>query len=238
MSTPSAFEMGRQIGGNIGGAITRGSELGGMDQILSEVDKLTSPQEKQQAMSAILQRVSPENRQEALQVMQQKLSQIDQAKTQEAMVQIADQIELNNPDSGPHKMIADVYRSDLPIKVKEQITKSISNTIPFKYGQQARLERDSKAKNYNALIKETTKDIENLIGGNDNTEFERLEKRRKALRKARDETVNLEGLKLKEDKPKFDYKNPKHIKRRKELLKKYKNDQSKVNKIMMKEFSE
>lgn len=198
---PSPFEMGRAIGGNVSGGIREGLENNNIDKILQEAEATGNPAQVQNMMNQMLTRISPEKRPLVAQALKQRHEQIVKSNTQNEMIKIADQIETNNPGSANHKMIADVYRSNIPTAEKERIIKGISNTLPFKFEQQARLKQDSIVKNYNALIKETSAELQRMKDGSGSSkEIAQLTARVKKLKQERDNTLDFDALKEKEEK--------------------------------------
>lgn len=244
MTTPETFNIGAQAGTNISRGIRRGLELSKMDQIMQAAAASNDPNQLQNIMTQVLPQISAENRPVVEQALKQRHQQLVTAQTQQEMVKIADQIETQFPGSGPHKMIADVYRSNIPVDQKEKLIKGISTTTPFKFEQQARLKQDSIIRNYNSLIKEVDTELNNIIGSGDPDRIDFLNKRKVRLQKERDSVLGFEALREPEEeineqtgKPIFDRNVPKHKKRFNELDKKFKGNQKKINAAMAKEFS-
>jgi len=84
MSTPSPFEIGRAVGGNVSGAIRGAGETSAIDQILQQANESGDEQDVQNAMNMILQRVSPERQQAAVQILQTKQQQLARQKQAQA----------------------------------------------------------------------------------------------------------------------------------------------------------
>jgi len=244
MSMPSPFEMGRAIGGNISGGIRGGIENNQIDQILQQAQASGDPAQVQNVMNQIITRVSPEKRPVVMQALQNRQQQLVDQKTQTEMVKVADQLEANYPDSPAHKMIANVYRSNIPIAEKEKITKAISGSIPYKFQQQARLHQDSIIKNYNTLIKETEAELKNIWASGNIKRKKELQDRKTRLQKERDAILDFDALKDKEEKKEetnesgktvFNPEIPSHKKEAQDLFKKYKSKE-KVAKELSKKY--
>lgn len=71
-STPSPFEMGRAIGGNIFTGGQQAQENIILDKILAQSQKDSSPQAQLDAMGAVLRNFSPERRAEALNFIEKR----------------------------------------------------------------------------------------------------------------------------------------------------------------------
>ncbi len=166
------------------------------------------------------------------------------------MKSFADRLESENPNSPKHKLVADIYRSDLPSDEKSNLIKSMVGLDPFKVDQQNRLQMDSVLRRYKSRIKELDIEIKNLKFPNsaDRDEMKRLKKQRDALSAERDELLDFRALNdieeeedfEEEEEPaklKFNPKNPEHVRKFKQLDKKFKGDRNKVNAALAKEFS-
>jgi hypothetical protein len=237
MTMPSPFELGAKIGGNVSGAMRDISETSMLDKILKDASQSGRPEDIQDAMNTIISRVSPERREMAIQVLQNKYNQMQTVKTQTAMKDIADKIEKENPNSSLHKMLADIYRSDMPLEQKERMIKSVTSSVPYRLEQQQRLQLDSILKRYNSRIKEIDAEIKNQRPNEEGKkQKEKLTKQRENLIKERDDLLNFQSLK-EENKPVFDQENPEHVKRFEELDKEFAGDRVKVHEMLSKEFN-
>ena len=72
MTTPSAFELGRSIGGNVSGGVRQAVETDLLGKILNQAKTATSPQQQLDLMGTVLQRVSPERRPEVMDFLKQR----------------------------------------------------------------------------------------------------------------------------------------------------------------------
>lgn len=185
---PSPFEIGGAIGNNISGAFRQSRDISAIDQILQ--DASNDPDAMDNAMRSIISKVSPERQQQAYELLKGKQQQILQRNTQNEQVRIAEQIEKGNPGSSMHKMLADIYRSTLPVEQKEKMIKSLSGSVPFRAEQQNRLQLDSVLKRYNSRIKEIDAAIKNARYD----ERAPLENQKKALQDERDLLLNFQAL--------------------------------------------
>lgn len=232
MNMPSPFEMGRAVGGNVSGGIREGVENIHIDDILREAQSSGDPEQIQNIMNEVITRVSPEKRPIVAQALQQKLQQLQNQKTQGEMVKIADTIETENPGSSLHKALADVYRSNLPINQKEQIIKSLSSAMPYRFEKEQRLQKDNVLRRYGTLVKE----IDAEIKAARYSDRPKLKAKRAAIIKERDALLNFPALKQFE-KSTFNPSNPEHMKKFEELDVKFKGDRVKVNEAMGEEFT-
>lgn len=76
MSMPSPFELGRAIGGNIGGALQGASDTGNINKILQQSAQANDAQNMDNVIGQILQRVSPQNQEAAFKMLQQQKNDI------------------------------------------------------------------------------------------------------------------------------------------------------------------
>lgn len=202
----------------------------------------------------------PKMRQKAYeQALQGKLPSQIEAKEQSLKPKykdFADKIEADNPGSPIHKMVADIYRSDLPTDDKSNLVKSITGLDPFKMDQQRRLQNDQYIKLYGQKIKEidnelkTAKTYSKVKG--EPSEADILKQQKKALQAERDQILNYqimngelseeeipeeeEDIEEEEEKPKFDPSNKQHKAKAEQLYKTLK-DKEKVREALSKEFS-
>lgn len=84
MSTPSPFEIGRAVGGNVSNGIRGAREQNSIDQILAQANSTGNQEDIDNAMQQILTRVSPEKQQMAMQVLQQKQARLTQQRQAQA----------------------------------------------------------------------------------------------------------------------------------------------------------
>jgi len=214
---PSPFEMGRAIGGNISGGIRGGQENNRIDQILEQAQNTNDPHIMDNIMRQIVTQVSPEKRPAIIEYMKQKQGQIIESNTQKEMKNVADTIEANNPNSASHKILANIFRSDMPTAQKEKIGKLINDTSAFKVEQSQRLANDSIIKNYNSLIKELNEDKKNMTGTNKIERKKKIDKRIAYLKDQRDRLFKFNSNLPDEDKISFDPNNPEHVNEAKAL---------------------
>jgi len=102
-TTPSPFELGAAIGGNISGGINRGLEDIRINKILREAQSSGSPEVMNNAMNQILMTASPENRQGALQVLQARQNQMQREAQKQAYQSQGLSPELANLDPSVQK---------------------------------------------------------------------------------------------------------------------------------------
>ncbi len=69
MSTPSAFELGRAIGGNVGGGIRQAAETSALENAIRQAQESGNPAQIQSILTPFLPRLSPENRELAGQLV-------------------------------------------------------------------------------------------------------------------------------------------------------------------------
>jgi hypothetical protein len=165
-------------------------------------------------------------------------------KEKEELNNFADQLEKNNPNSPSHKTIADIYRSNLSMDDKSQMVKALTGVDPFKMEQQKRLQLDSVLKRYNNRIKEEQTKLKDTARSSDRESINELIKN---LQSERDQLLGFESIGDENDiledemskpkKPVLDPKNKEHVKKYKQLFKKFKGDQEKINAALAKEFS-
>lgn len=95
MTTPSPFELGRSIGGNIAGGIQQAQETSAIDKILQQANESGDPQQIRNVMGQILQRVAPERQQVASQILANKMQELQARRTQKAQFEAYQQAGLN-----------------------------------------------------------------------------------------------------------------------------------------------
>ena len=233
MSMPSPFEMGKAIGGNVSGGIREGVENSGIDQILQQAQATGDPAQIQNVMNQIITRVSPEKRPIVMQALQNRQQQIVDQQTQSEYSKMADYMEKANPDSALHGIMANVYRSNIPVKQKTELAKNLMSLDPYKVEQQQRLREDSVLKNFNSLIKEINEELKDPLIDADRKSL--LEKRRERLQAERNELTKFKSLTKEAEEEAlevFDKTNPKHKAARKKALKEAKGDKKKANEIL------
>lgn len=202
-----------------------------------DLTDISSPQARSQAIGLALQGKTPEQMQK------------QEADLLPKMRSFADQLEASNPQSPQHKLVADIYRSELPSDEKSSLVKTLTGIDPYKMEQQNRLQRDSLLKYYNQKIKETDNDIKNARYSDRAT----LQDQKRTLQAERDRILDFKALvgdadekeeefetgveeEEEEEKVKFNPKNPKHVAVFKKLDKQFKRDRQKVNKALAKAF--
>lgn len=211
-----------------------------LDDILKQSRQSQSQQGQEDIMAQVLQRLPPEKRPEALQYIQQRQKQIQDANTQKSYKGLAEKVEAANPGSSLHKTIADIFRSDLSPDQKQKAIKSVTETTPYKAEQQQRLALDSVLKRYNSRIKEIEAEIKNIEPSRGYQEkIAALESFKKDLQSERDQLLNFNALKPKEeakDLVKFDSDNPEHMQIFDQIDAQFNGDREKVNEVLRKMF--
>jgi len=222
-----------------------------MEKEVNRIQKEKQSRENQKAkeLGFDVEGLEGKNREEAFKLgLQGKTSkQIEskEAETQAKMKDFADQIEMNNPGSQIHKMVADIYRSSLPVDEKSSLVKNIAGIDPYKFQQQLRLRRDSLLKYYKDQIVEFQKELQNKRPY-DHEGITEIQNKINAVRAERDgimreiaeeggyahspeetkgeieEEAEEEVKPVEKLKPKFDQKNPEHKAKATQLAKKFK----------------
>jgi len=237
MSMPSPYELGAKIGGNIGGGLLSGFENRDIGNVLKEAQQSQDPNQIDNIMNQMLPQISPEKRPMVAQALQQKKAQIQNQNTQQEYSKIADDMEKSNPDSALHHIMANVYRSNIPVDQKVQLAKNLMSLDPYKIEQQQRLREDSTLKNFNSLIKEINDEIKNPLIDSDREAL--LTKRRDRLQEERNELLKFKSLTKEAEKEAletFDLKNPKHKIAMKKALKEAGGDKAKANEILSRKY--
>jgi len=230
--TPSAFEMGRALGGNVSGGIREAAEQNLLDRILRESE---NQQLSSQDIGRVLNQFSTEKRDLASQVLTLQQAQQKEARAQQAFNQIADRIEMENPDSSHYKQLAEIYRSNLPVAEKERVIKAITTGFPYRAEQQSRLNYDSTLKRYNSRIREEENRKKSTA---DYKERKQIDRRIKLLQEERDKLLNFAALQQDEEieKQKFDKNNPSHMEIFNSLNQEFNGDKVKINQALNKRF--
>jgi hypothetical protein len=87
MSTPSPFEVGRQIGNNFGAVRRDAADQGALDQILTQAMNSNDPSQLQNSIGQILSKVSPQRQPQAIQYLQSKIQGIEKQHQQRSAFQ-------------------------------------------------------------------------------------------------------------------------------------------------------
>jgi len=217
MTTPSPFETAKGIGDTAAVYSQERKENVAIENILNQVLQSDDPNVVNNFIGQILTNVSPEKRPAVMQAIQQHKQQSQEQRSQQEYTKVADTIEVNNPNSASHKILATVLRSDMSTDQKEKIGKLIQDTNPFKIEQSQRLANDSIIKNYNSLIKELNEDKKNMTGSNRLERKKKIDKRIEYLKNQRDRLFKFNSNLPNEEKQSFDPNNPEHVNEAKAL---------------------
>ena len=167
------------------------------------------------------------------------------------MKTFADQLEMNNPNSPQHRIVAEIYRSPLSSEEKSKLVTTLAGVDPFRVKQHQDLQLDRTIKRYNSRIKE----VQNSLKEARSTEREPLLQQLRDLQSERDKILDFKALQGGVDeeeesdeevditgedetpKVKFNPKNKEHIAKFQQLDKKFKGDRKKVNAALAREFT-
>lgn len=160
MTMPSPFEMGRLVGGNLAGALSRSKDTSNLNQILSQAYESQGEEGYDNAMKEILLRVSPENQKKGLTVLQNSKNLYKQKAQQKTYESLGTSIEDSNPQNPFMKQIGAILKSNLPSDEKNNLIKNVGAGVTLRTQQQARLERDSLARHLRDKVKVIDKSLE------------------------------------------------------------------------------
>ena len=122
MTSPSPFEVARQIGKNFAPSIEREVDTSAIDNILQQA--ANEPDQMDSLIGQIVSRVSPANQKAAYQLLQNKRQKYTEAQNQKQYEDLATFLEEKNPESPIHQSYAQILRLSLPFEQKEKLAKS------------------------------------------------------------------------------------------------------------------